>query len=142
MAGKYRFGYGPQIESPELDAFVADVVAVFEQHGVGISYTQERDYDYGNESSIVLVPFDVADFDWLTGDLEDYQSGVPWLDAAKRRYQEAVERADREQREKKRISDRARRDAAAAQKQAQIDAAVRDGIELGGKHYKLVEQPK
>jgi hypothetical protein len=142
MLGKYQFGYGQPIESPELDAFVADVMAVFKKYGVGVCYTQaEGDYDGGHtDASIVLCPFDDADFDWLTGDLDDYRGGVPWLDAVKKRYRDAIEQAAREHREKELIRAQQKRDEAAAAKRAQIDAALRDGIELGGKKYRLVEQ--
>jgi hypothetical protein len=136
---KYCFGWSNEdaVECPELDSLIEDVVAAFEKHGAGISL--EGGYD-DESAKIVLVKFEQDDFNWLTDHLREYSGGIPWLDEAKARYnQNNIERCQRYEAAKaaKAAAQKAKLE---AQKQAAIDAAVRDGIELAGKRYRLVEQ--
>ena len=86
MGTKYSFGWSSNneddVECPELSAFLEDINAVLERHGVGL----EWDRDYEGYDKIVLVPFARHDLDF-TANLSDYSGGVPWLDAAKANFE-------------------------------------------------------
>lgn len=142
MANKYSFsGWSLRedhdaVECPELDALVSDLIAVFARYGAGIEL---RD-NYEERSKTILVPYEKADFDWLTDYLDDAQQGIPWLDAACAAYnsnREARYEAERKAEADRRAQDKAMRD---AQRRAAEQSAIEHGVELGGKKYRLVEE--
>lgn len=135
----FNFGYyGDEdvVPCPELTAFLDELIDVCEKHGMGF----ELDGGHDEPAKVVIVPFDKADFDWATNHLDEYQGGVPALDRAKE--------AQAAKREERRIRDLqasaranvARRERERLAAEAEIEAAVRLGIFLGGKHYRLVEE--
>lgn len=114
---------------PELDAFITDIKATCARHGIG--FELERGYSEDSSTDMLLVPYERADFDFITDDLDDYRGGIPWLDAAKAewsRRQEAGYAA-------RRAHEKAQAQAA---RQAKENAVLKDGVMLGGKKYKLV----
>lgn len=126
---KYDFGWGKAyaVECPELDAFIGDIVSVCKKHGVGIDVDRGS---YDDRARIAIVPFDRADFDFITDDLEEYRGGVPWLDKAKALYRERYD------------SHRAAEDAARTEQnrlaeEAKAKLILENGVIVAGKHYKL-----
>lgn len=72
----YELIYGVDSEIPEFDAFMDDLMAVCQKHGVGF----DKKYGRMDESdSIVLVPYDKARWDFFK--FED--STVPFIQAAR-----------------------------------------------------------
>ena len=131
----YKFGWNEEdaVQCPELEAFVADWIAVCRKHGVGFDLSRESDYEGGYDARIVLVPFEEMDMAILTDDLEHSERGISWLDRARdeyeRRRDERHRRADAAEREKEL---RLQREKAARMLEA--------GIVLEGKRYRLVEE--
>ena len=133
MAKLFDFiGYGEArdaVECPELEALIDDLDAAFKKHGVGFGI--ERGYD--EPDKIILVPLAQADHDFMTLNLEDASPDIPWIVAAR---SAAMTKRDA------RYS--AERSAAAAKQdalqKAKTEQLLRDGIELGGKRYKLTPE--
>ena len=136
MGNTYAFtDCGPdeaKVECPQLDIFIKELKAVCKRHGIGFTL---EDTGYGYDCSVpemVMVPFKSADFDWITNGLDEYRGGIPWLDAAKAEY---IARRDGHYEEQEVRTAKAE---AGRQKYA-AEQLIHQGIELGGKHYKLVE---
>lgn len=137
---KYGFGYSSEdafsVEIPEMDAFIGEIKAVCAKHGVG--FDLERGYSDDSSTDFLIVPYEKANFDFFTEDLDDYNGGVPWLDDAKKEW----DRRRSAHYEAQRAAEAANRTRAAAAKKAQQEAleadAIRNGLILGGKKYKLV----
>jgi hypothetical protein len=133
--GAYSFGssYEFGVEIPELDAFVAEIDAVCQRHGV--SFKIDHGWSDDCAARIVLAPYESVADDLLRN-LEEAERGVPWLDAARdevRRRQTAHYEAER--------AAKARGNAEAAEKrrQAAEAALLQNGVTLSdGKTYKLV----
>jgi hypothetical protein len=131
---KYSFGWSAQdsVNIPELDALWADLLAVCKKHGVGF----EKEHDYDGADDIILTGFSSTAVDCLFADLDEYRGGIPWLDAAKDRFREAVE--SRRLTEKKLEQERA-----SALARGHAKKLLEDGIAINGVTYRLVpEQPK
>ena len=130
---KYKFGYGEEgaVEIPEMDAFRAELDAVFKKYGVTFRHESYSD-DWGC-SSMKLAPYTSHHWDDLFGDdLENaVEGGVPWLDEARTLY--AAKQSARFQAERKSEAERK-----AAEAKARADALVTNGVLLEGKRYKLV----
>ena len=128
---KYNFGgYHPEanVECSQLDAFLDALEAVCEKHGLGF----QKDYD--DRRTIILVPYaegeDLQDF--LASDLE-LATDIPWLAAAMDFYKANVRRI-REREDARREAEQV------AAGRAHRERLLRDGIELEGKRYRLVEK--
>jgi hypothetical protein len=130
MNRKYSFGWSDKdaVECPELDALLGDLEAVCKRFGV--SFELESGYD--EPSKLLLIAAKEPDLSFLADHVSDFDTSVPWLAAAKRAYD--AKRAHREHEEQQ--QERARREDAIKAQQA---TALRDGVLVGGKRYKLVE---
>ena len=132
MLKKYAFDYPEEaaVECAELDTFLADIDEVLKKHGVGLKIDGWESVGAG---FIRLVPYKDHESDIFTDQLSEYRGGVPWLDRAKAAFlqkkEEIYAKCDAEQEEK-----------AKAKRQAVEDKMLRDGLTLGGKRYKLVEE--
>ncbi|MDA8253724.1 MAG: hypothetical protein M0Z28_31735 [Rhodospirillales bacterium] len=128
MAYSFSFADEPSVEIPELDAFMADLKAACEKHGVGFVL----EWDNDDIKILNIVPVAAGDWAMFTDYLTYYEGGVPFLDAAKARWRTLV--AER---------DRARREQAAQQSRAEIarqeTALKAQGITLSDGHYRLVK---
>jgi hypothetical protein len=135
MANCYSFGWShvddpDAVQCPELDALVHDVIAVFGKHGAGI----DLEGGYDESPKIVLVPYDRADFAWLTAHLDDSR-GIPWLDKAREHYRANKDARYKLERQAKAAAELAAKE---AQEQAAHDAVLKHGIIIAGKKYRLV----
>lgn len=133
----YSFGYSAsaedRVEIPELTALVNDIVAVCEKHGVAFDLQRAGGDFYS--AKMTLEPFKKdSDFSWIDidEDLEEYGSGIPWLDAAKVEFEKRVE--------KRRLKEAASLVRQEQERREQHERNLLDlGIEVAGKKYKLFE---
>jgi hypothetical protein len=79
MSGKkYAFNRYRSIEVPELDAFTIELTGLCERYGIGFDNMSHGDGE-GCSRSLIIIPFEQADFEIFTGYLKEYKGGVPWL---------------------------------------------------------------
>lgn len=125
----YKFGWrGPEVEIPELEAFMTELRALCERYGIGFELNS-----YGEGcGGIVIVPFDNGDWDIFADHLEEYEGGIPFLDQAKAEY----ERLQEEQRQRQAQAELERNKRAQA---ADEERLRRDGIRLSDGLYRLVK---
>lgn len=139
MSGEHpmRYGFGTtddacKVECPELEAFLGDLIAVCERHGVVPALEESW---HNDELMLVLQPFTAKDavglIDALTENLEDAR-GPDWLLAAKERCEENKRMRDAVDAAERRLLARARQ-------HAEERALLAQGIVVAGKHYRLVE---
>jgi hypothetical protein len=126
---KYSFGYSyndqDSVEIPELDAFLDDLMAVFERHGAAIGVDSYSEY-----GKLILVR--TAERDDFTGNLDDRGAGIAWLDAAHERYKENYHRRHKAEEE----ASRQQRMAAVLEKEQQLKEG---GVRLSDGVYRLVK---
>lgn len=124
---KWNFGDYPcdvNVECPELDAFLDDLDAVLKKHGVGIEFDRWDEYP-----KLTLVPYD-GDLSMFTDHL-DYGGRIPWLEDAKKRWHAAAAAYS----ERRKAEEEAARKAKA---EAERDRALKEGVVLAGKRYKII----
>ena len=127
----YSFGYGQkadEVEIPELDVFLLALFKVCKKHGVGMR-VECSDYAGG----LVLTSIDLGDWGMFTQSLDEYEGGVPFLDAAKIEWQKR--KADRE------AANRKQRDELAVENRKRCEDKMRqDGLLLSDGRYRLVKE--
>lgn len=127
---------GQSVVSPELSAFMNDLVAVCEKHGVGFLLSEV----YEGRDEIRLVPFEEADFEFLLRELGDSRgNGVPWLDRA---LDECVKLYKAHQNALARVAERRRRYEEEVRRNMSLEREERmktEGVFLRDGKYKLVK---
>lgn len=113
------------VACPELDAFIDDLDAVFKKHGVGVKFDSCSEYP-----KLTLKPYD-GDLQAFTEHLDESR-GIPWLDAAYEHWGKVRDEVYEMER-------RAEKAAKERKAEAERDAALKNGIVLAGKKYRLVE---
>lgn len=116
-----------QMEIPELDKFLEEYRALCERHGVQFS---SENYDYDGGAYVTIERFSNGGFH-LNLDESDFT--IPFMAKAR---QEAERLRDIES-----AADAARKKKAAEdRREAEENAALKNGVMLNGKRYKLIPE--
>lgn len=134
---KYSFNHaGPYVEIPALDSFFHELRNICKKFNIGYRLEQSSD----GFAFLNLVPAERCDWDMFIDNLADYESGVPFLDEAKARWQLAVTRLEAQEavRREERKQKAAEQD---HQRLMRQEAGLREhGLTLSDGKYRLVKE--
>ena len=123
-----------RVPIPELDAFIESFRELCREHGVGLSIAEDLYDEFnGRGVKLALVPFEQAEFGFVVEALQNYEGGVLWLDSAR----EEFKRKDAEMRKAADLKEQRNR---ANLERVKIEIALRKGIEIGGKRFRVVPE--
>ena len=133
---KYSFNHaGPYVEIPALDSLLHELRHICKQYHVGFRMVQMPS-DYSLISFVADQEFDP---DMFTDGLHLYESGVPFLDEARRRWDVAVAKLAEEE-AARREAQKQKLEAEAQQRIERAETALREhGITLSDGNYRLVK---